>query len=332
MNTPYAAKPMRPARQSQPKTEDRIDVLYVDHAALSLGALDAACRSLGLSLTRSSLYGASLGTLLERDFAAIVLEVDGTPDTAFETLETIRGHSRGAVVPILLLVADGGSEAMVERACAFGSLDLVTRPLLGPIATARIAFLVDLYRSKKQLRRAVRRQLRQSEALALAEQAHASDERARLATDAAGLGLWLWEPTTDQVLWENNRPYEIFGIDPGVAPVGSAQFADEFVHPADVGRFRTLVSQAIEGKADIDFEGRIYRRSDRELRWVRFTGRLQPTRDGSPGAILGTVADITERKHAKEALRVGEERYRAMFDSMDEGFCFIEVLFDAQGR
>ncbi|MEO7337810.1 MAG: ATP-binding protein, partial [Caldimonas sp.] len=42
--------------------------------------------------------------------------------------------------------------------------------------------------------------------------------------------------------------------------------------------------------------------------------------------------DITERKHAKEALRVGEERYRAMFDSMDEGFCFIEVLFDAQGR
>ena len=29
-----------------------------------------------------------------------------------------------------------------------------------------------------------------------------------------------------------------------------------------------------------------------------------------------------------EQLRVSEEKYRALFDSIDEGYCVIEVLFD----
>src|SRR3954447_4101969 len=35
-------------------------------------------------------------------------------------------------------------------------------------------------------------------------------------------------------------------------------------------------------------------------------------------------------KRAEEALRDREERYRTLFDAMDEGYCIIEVLFDAQ--
>ena len=31
---------------------------------------------------------------------------------------------------------------------------------------------------------------------------------------------------------------------------------------------------------------------------------------------------------ANEQLRESEEKYRALFDSIDEGFCVIEVLFD----
>jgi PAS domain S-box-containing protein len=42
--------------------------------------------------------------------------------------------------------------------------------------------------------------------------------------------------------------------------------------------------------------------------------------------------DITERKRTEEALRESEEQYRNLFNSMDEGFCIVEMIFDAFGK
>ena len=39
-----------------------------------------------------------------------------------------------------------------------------------------------------------------------------------------------------------------------------------------------------------------------------------------------------ERKQAEEAVRQSEERYRTLFDTLIEGFCTIEVIFDAGGK
>ncbi len=41
---------------------------------------------------------------------------------------------------------------------------------------------------------------------------------------------------------------------------------------------------------------------------------------------------LGERERADEALRVSEEHYRALFDSIDEGFCIVEMMFDEQGK
>ena len=131
---------------------------------------------------------------------------------------------------------------------------------------------------------------------------HDTEERVRLATESAKLGLWVWHPGTDQVVWENSRPYEIFGIAPDAAPITARQFLTEFIHPDHVAEFGHAIAQTIETGAHLHFECRV-RRTDGKILWVEFFGNLQPQLEGDQLRIIGTVADITAGKDREEELR-----------------------------
>src|SRR5262249_23371430 len=77
------------------------------------------------------------------------------------------------------------------------------------------------------------------------------------------------------------------------------------------------------------FENEARHRSAKgEYRW--FLARAVPLRD-KQGKIFkwyGILTDISERKCAEMELRESEQNYRTLFESIDEGFCTIEVLFD----
>ena len=89
---------------------------------------------------------------------------------------------------------------------------------------------------------------------------------------------------------------------------------------------RGLAGEVVSQKSDL------FQRPDGSIR--RADWELRPWRDatGAIGGIVFFTEDVTDRLRTEEALRESETHYRSLFNSMDEGFCVMEVLFDADGK
>jgi PAS domain S-box-containing protein len=53
--------------------------------------------------------------------------------------------------------------------------------------------------------------------------------------------------------------------------------------------------------------------------------------DGRPGVVCHFY-DLSERQRYEALLRESEERYRNLFQSLLEGYCLVEMIYDAEGR
>ncbi|MES2832586.1 MAG: PAS domain S-box protein [Pseudomonadota bacterium] len=143
-------------------------------------------------------------------------------------------------------------------------------------------------------------------------------ERNRIATDAAQLGLWSWNPVADKVVWENRRPYEILGLGVDEEPVKSKRFLRDFVHPDDAPAFEKAATATATTGERFYFQGRV-RRTDKQLRWLEFFGNAQHARDGTVSHVIGVVLDITDRKRAEIELLASRERFQTIVSQAATG-------------
>ncbi len=177
--------------------------------------------------------------------------------------------------------------------------------------------------------------LRLRAAHARAEQTlHDSEERLRLAYDAAHSGAWEWDLRTNQNVWSEEL-WKVYGLEPhSVKP--SYEAWRQIVHPDDRERAERVVQAAARNGTELEFEFRVRDRDGTE-RWLLSRGR--PLRDATGQAVrfIGIVLDITDRKRAEEAVRRASEQRRLALDAAELGawdyrFDSGEVFWDERCR
>ncbi len=162
----------------------------------------------------------------------------------------------------------------------------------------------------------------------LAEQSlKSNEERYRALVEATSTVVW--RATPDGKLsfvgsvWETvsgQRVEEILG----------AGWLDA-IHPDDRERTIKVWRHSLATKEIYETEFRVLTTGG-EYRW--FAVRGVPILDdaGEVREWVGANTDVHEHKLAEEQIEASEERYRSLFETIDEGFCLCEMLFDADGK
>ena len=316
-------------------------VLIVDDQPANRLALEAVLQELGAELVLASSGTEALMRTLQDDFAAILLDVRMPGMDGFEAARLIRSRARSRGTPILFVTAVDSAEPYLEDAYALGAVDFLTKPLQPAVLKGKVAFFIELQRSREELRQAERQ---------------AVNERAFLAAvlDAVQDGIVACDAQGRLTLF-NRATREIHGMP--MEPLPSERWAEHYrlfrpdghtpLAPHEPPLARALAGEQVHD-ADLVVES-----TDGQRRILVSSG--QPLQDTATGNRLGAVVsmhDVTAQREAEaarelalreqarreaaealaERLRVSEERYRTLFESMDEGFCVIELIYDAQGQ
>ncbi|ANB03696.1 hypothetical protein ECTOBSL9_1110 [Ectothiorhodospira sp. BSL-9] len=141
---------------------------------------------------------------------------------------------------------------------------------------------------------------------------HDSEDRLKLATEAAGMGIWDYDVEKDRLIWDE-RMYMLYGVDP-------AQFGhrfDDWAHtlmPESLSRVQPAFRALIQDDTPFDVQIQIRRPSDGQIRSLRGLARAIRDDQGKAIRVVGVNEDITERILADRKLAAEEAKFRTLFE------------------
>jgi PAS domain S-box-containing protein len=122
-----------------------------------------------------------------------------------------------------------------------------------------------------------------------------SEERLRIAIEAAGLSVWTYDPATEEVASTAQASHWSTLILEGEPRRGIRN-----LHPDDRAAVTEVLRRAARTGEPFKLEARVVEPNG-TVRWFVAQGRLIAGRLGAPPLLFGVSLDITERKRAEEA-------------------------------
>jgi PAS domain S-box-containing protein len=211
-----------------------------------------------------------------------------------------------------------GSERLTEQQMAIADaqgvrFEAVHRRKDGstfPVEVSSVGATLNGARTLMSVVRDITVRARAEEALRASEAAlRDSEDRLRLAIEAAGVGTWDYDPATRKLTFYAGRD-----VTYGLSRYQAADYSQfiEDVNPEDRARVHEAVTRALDPDGDGRYRAEYrWRRSDGVELWVVATGQASfASSDGRRTAVrlVGTVVDITDRRRAEEELREADRR------------------------
>jgi len=139
--------------------------------------------------------------------------------------------------------------------------------------------------------------------------------RFTFALEATNAGVWEWDVKADKVSW-SDQIWALYGLELNCMPP-SHKLCASTVHHDDWDITFQKIMAAVNQGDEVKVEYRVYHR-DGSIHWL--TCRGMPLRDenGDISRYIGTVMDITDRKHAEQKISESKAKLETALASMSD--------------
>jgi PAS domain S-box-containing protein len=316
------------------RTRTAVERLRAEQAlrqnAERLAFLDKLGKASGLATDASALMRVSTRLLGEHLGVSICAYADMEPD---QDHFTIRGDWSASDSPSIvgsysladfgqlavsrlraglpLIVNDNRNELAPHESETFQSIGITATICMPLVKDARLTALMAIHDKNARvwteqelalLKEVTERCWAHIERVRSQEAARESEERLRLATNAASIGILDYDPISGRLQWDD-RCKALFGLPPD-AEVSYEETFLAGLHPDDRENADNAVRRALNPgePAAFDIQYRTIGLNDKIERWIAATGSAH-FEDGRATRFIGTVIDITARKRTEATLQ-----------------------------